>query len=76
MLNSGLVKTYTNRSVPEILHINTDGSLPEIQVETNGNTSVIRFLICQKMSEDTDLPPQLSQNLTVPFTLLAPDKVC
>ena len=70
-----------NKSVPEILFVNTDGYLPDIQINTEGNSSIISFLTCQRVPENTNafnaepknaFDPQ-QYDVNYPFIVLTPD---
>ena len=77
----GFTESVMNKTVPEILFLNTDGYLPDIQINTEGNSSIISFLTCQRVPENTNVfnaepknafdPQQYDVNY--PFIVLTPD---
>ena len=77
----GFTEAFLNKTVPEILFVNTDGYLPEIQVYTDGNSSYISFRTCQRISEKTDAYDVENNNafdsqpydVNFPFIVLTPD---
>ena len=70
----GFTEAQVNKTVPEILHINRDGYLPDIRVVTNENTSVLSFVICQKLSSVASMP-ELNQDYGFQVILLSFDEV-
>ena len=73
-VNSGFKKIYTYRALPEIVHVNRDGHLPDIQLHMDENNSSITFLTCQKLSDSADMFDHHG-NHTVPYILLVPEDV-
>ena len=71
-INAGLTETYMERTIPEVLYTNSDGFLPDIEIKTDGNSSLITFQICQKLSVDE---PVFPTNLSLPYIVLALDMV-
>ena len=74
---SGFIELRINKTLPEVLYVNSDGYLPDINIFTDdNNTSVISFKTCQRLpnNENDDLSKEF-QNFTFPFILLAPQEV-
>ena len=71
-INAGLTETYMERTIPEVLYTNSDGFLPDIEIKTDRNSSLITFHICQKLSVDE---PVFPTNLSIPYIVLALDMV-
>ena len=71
-INAGLTETFMERTIPEVLYTNRDGFLPDIEIKTDGNSSLITFQICQKLSVDE---PVFPTNLSLPYIVLALDMV-
>ena len=54
--------------------MNQEGYLPDVQVYNGENSSIITFVRCEKLQENTDLP-ESAEGWKHPFILLALDQV-
>ena len=61
--------------MPEIVHINKDGYLPDIHVENQGNTSSISYSLCQKPPEEGADIPQIIDGVSFPLSLISMEQV-
>ena len=72
IINAGLTESFMERTIPEVSFTNSDGFLPDIEIKTDGNSSLITFHICQKLAVDEHVFPT---NLSIPYIVLALDMV-
>ena len=68
---SGFTQAYREYLIPNVMHVNIDGAVPDINITTGNMTSTIRFLLCLRTNDDE---PNDADFIT-PYIVLAGDKV-
>ena len=71
--SSGLIPLNVSKLLPEILHLNTDGHIPQIVFHSLGVRSRADFLLCFK-SSDMDIANKAFDGI-FPFAVLSANEV-